>query len=69
MKNNIQQVKYNENSTIPDKCTWWSWEETCDDCGKIINHFRDIITTNEPDTTEKDYCIRCLYLRLDDVIE
>lgn len=65
MKTNIQKVKYNEKSNIPDKCTWWSWEETCDDCEKVIYNFKDMITTTEPNTNETDYCIDCLRKALD----
>lgn len=65
MKTNIQQVKYNENSTVPDTMPWWSWEEVCDDCGKVIFKFKDRLSSQEPDTKHKDYCLNCLHKKLD----
>ena len=37
MKINITIVQYNNN--IPDKCTWYTWKETCDNCGAVIHEF------------------------------
>jgi len=65
MKTNVQTVKYNQNSTVPNKCVWWSWEEICDDCDKVIHKFRDVLSSCKPDLNENDYCLNCLHKRLD----
>jgi len=67
MKNNIQKVKYNPDSNIPDVSQWWSWEEICDGCGKIILNFRDMITTSEPIVKEEDLCLNCWRKRIDGI--
>ena len=68
MKTNVQTVKYNQNSTVPNKCVWWSWEEICDDCGKVIYHLRELITTEKPKIEENDFCIDCLYKKINRMI-
>jgi hypothetical protein len=65
MKTNIQQVKYNKNSNKPDKCTWYSWDEFCDECGKPTLLFETFITSTPPDTDRKDYCLDCIRKKLD----
>ena len=42
---------------------WWSWDETCDRCGKTIRD-EDWQTTKEPDTGEADFCVDCLHYLL-----
>lgn len=39
---------------------WYTWQEICDGCGKIIYNKNDIRTTKKPNMDEKDYCIDCL---------
>lgn len=48
MKSNIQ---YNG--------TWWSWEETCDKCNKLI-HNDKFESTEKPDAEELDLCSNCI---------
>jgi len=66
MKKDIMIVKYNYKSIVPDKCTWYTWKEICDNCNAIIHDFNDIITTKYPDTGEKDYCLKCMRKYIDD---
>jgi len=65
LKTNIQQVKYNDKSDVPDKCVWYSWDEVCDNCGNVIHKFKDFITTGVPNDAEDDYCLPCLRVLLD----
>lgn len=38
---------------------FWSWIETCDNCGKVIfDHNWE--TTQEPNTEVEDLCLDCL---------
>lgn len=56
MKTNIKKDGY-----------WWSWNEICDRCGKIIAD-EDCTSTKEPNTEEVDFCIHCLKYFLDNNI-
>lgn len=66
MKINVMTVKYNTANFIPDKCTWFTWKETCDNCGNTIHELNDYTTTEYPDTEEKDYCLKCMRKYIDD---
>lgn len=61
MKSNIQKVPYS------DKCQgtmdWWSWDEICDNCGKVIFEFGHFQNNSKPDDTEEDLCSNCLRLK------
>lgn len=58
------EYKERESDTVKSMI-WYSWIETCDDCGKII-HGHEIETTKKPDFSEKDYCINCLRKRIEE---
>ena len=68
MKINIMTVKYSKDPNIQDKCTWFTWKETYDNCGNIISEFNDLITNMYHDTEEKDYCLNCMRKYIDDRI-
>jgi len=68
MKINVMTVKYNKDPNIQDQCTWFTWKETCDNCGNVISEFNDLITTKYPNTEEKDYCLNCMRKYIDDRI-
>ena len=57
MKTNIQQIDYHGNPDTNGK--WWKWHETCDRCGADCNK-DDYQTMTAPNTSEKDYCFKCL---------
>lgn len=53
MKTKIEKIK-----------RWWTWIETCDECGKII-HGHEIRHSNKPDINEMDYCSSCFRSLID----
>jgi hypothetical protein len=57
MKQNVQQVKYNEQSK---NTNWWTWDEFCDKCGKQIRTSNVTLYSKKPDN-KSDYCLDCLY--------
>lgn len=58
MKSNVEQVPYSE--ICKGKCTWYTWDEVCDSCGKQIKKYNEHLTTMFPDCNEEDLCLECL---------
>ena len=46
---------------------WWSFIETCDRCGSLVQDY-NVKQTNEPDVQELDFCYYCLKYFLDNKI-
>lgn len=57
MKSNIQRINYD--GTLNPNGKWYKWHETCDRCGADCEK-DDFMTLQAPNTTEKDYCLKCL---------
>ena len=57
MKTQIKQIDYNGNFDINGN--WWTWKETCDECGKLTES-NGIFTMSKPNIQVKDYCLNCL---------
>lgn len=63
MKTHIKRVDYFNNSDFKGK--WWSWVETCDNCGEIIQA-NNVLSSKRPTTLENDYCVKCLRKFIDE---
>lgn len=70
MKNNVTEVQYKDNTTPQKGSGWWTWDETCDRCGKIIRKYGEwqmgYPKSQGVDITEEDLCLDCLRYLLDE---
>lgn len=65
MKTQIEQVNYDN---VPDiNGRWWSWNETCNRCGNVVQH-KSTMSTAKPNTQEIDFCCDCMRYFLDNKI-
>ena len=39
---------------------WWTWEETCDRCGKVIKTVGSHFNKSYPSPLEVTFCDKCL---------
>ncbi len=62
MKENVTQVlKRYSNSLV----LYWTWDESCDDCGKTLKERGHIMSTFKPIETTVDLCEKCIRRRVE----
>jgi hypothetical protein len=57
------KIEYKKSETAD--IVWYTWDEYCDDCGKIIKLNGEWLSSQEPDISKKDRCLTCLGNLLD----
>jgi hypothetical protein len=62
MKQNIEKVKYDEH--LSSYAKWWTWDEYCNKCGKLIT-FKGLLLHSYKPEKDIDYCLDCCYEILD----
>jgi len=64
LKSNIEQIPFNDGSGL----IWWTWKETCDNCGKVIWD-STTLHSDKPNTNEEDLCYECLVGKYSKLVE
>ena len=58
MRYRINEVDLQGN--IQKDSGWWTWDETCDCCGKVIKTFGSHFNNHYPSSLEATFCNKCL---------
>jgi nicotinic acid mononucleotide adenylyltransferase len=67
MKINIEHVPYNKGEDkTKDKIKWYSWDEHCDQCDRVVRVKGKFLSSKKPDENKKDYCLDCMRKILDE---
>ena len=68
MKKNMSEVSYKSPKQDQTGSGWWSWNEWCDKCGKVIHTKESMLHSCPQDESQPDYCVECLRSLIDDNI-